>query len=127
MNKSVDYSSITESPNLQATQEQLERLYQRYYFARQYAKDKDVLEVACGSGIGLGYLAKVAHRVIGVDIEEKNVSLARNFYKEDERLGGSEDGELGRWEDAVNGKLGRWETKDRRRKAEVGGQKSRNR
>lgn len=94
VNKSVDYSSIAESPNLKATQEQLERLYQRYCFARQYAKNRDVLEVACGSGIGLGYLAKVAHRVVGVDIEEKNVNLARNFYKEDERLGGSEDGKV---------------------------------
>lgn len=94
VNKSVDYSSIAESPNLKATQEQVERLCQRYCFARQYAKDKDVLEVACGSGIGLGYLAQAAHKIVGADIEEKNVNLARNFYKEDERLGGSEDGKV---------------------------------
>lgn len=93
MNKSVDYSSITESPNLQATQEQLARLYQRYRFARQFAKDNDVLEVTCGSGIGLGYLAKVAHRVVGVDIEEKNVNLARKYYREDD-----ENKRLRRWE-----------------------------
>lgn len=91
MNKQVDYSSITESPNLKATQEQLERLYQRYHFARQYAMNKDILEAACGSGIGLGYLAQVANKVVGIDIEAKNVELARNCYKEDERLRGSED------------------------------------
>lgn len=124
VNKSVDYSSITESPNLKATQEQLERLYQRYHFARQFAKDKDVLEVACGSGIGLGYLAKVAHRVVGVDIEEKNVESARSCYKEDEGLGGSEDVKFGRWADAVNEKLRSWEDgkqkiEDGRRKTEV--------
>ncbi|MFO0855601.1 MAG: class I SAM-dependent methyltransferase [Candidatus Brocadia sapporoensis] len=92
MNKQIDYSVITESPNLNATQEQLERLYQRYHFARQFAKNKDVLEVACGSGIGLGYLARVATKVVGMDIDEKNVELARTCYKEDERLRGSEDG-----------------------------------
>src|SRR3990172_1348395 len=84
MNKQVDYSSITESPNLKATQEQLARLYQRYHFARQFAKDKDVLEVACGSGIGLCYLAKVAKSVVGGDVDEKNVALAREYYVSDD-------------------------------------------
>lgn len=113
MNNPIDYSVITESPNLKATDEQIARLYQRYHFARQVAKDKDILEVACGSGIGLGYLAQVANKVIGVDIEEKNVELARNCYKGDGRFGGSEgerlrsrEGEkVGRWEDFDNEKL----------------------
>ncbi|MCR4292307.1 MAG: class I SAM-dependent methyltransferase [Candidatus Kuenenia sp.] len=78
---SVDYSVITEFPGLQASQEQIERLYQRYHFAQQFASVKDVLEVACGSGIGLGYLAQAANKVIGVDIEEKNVNLAKEYYR----------------------------------------------
>jgi len=53
MKREYDYSLITEFPGLQATQEQLERLYQRYHFAKQFAPEKDVLEVACGSGIVL--------------------------------------------------------------------------
>lgn len=81
MEKTVDYSLITEAPGLQATDEQLARLYQRYHFARKFAKDKDVLEVACGSGMGLGYLAKVARKVVGGDIETKNVSSAEQYYK----------------------------------------------
>ena len=80
MNK-IDYSEITETPGLKATQEQITRLYHRYHFARQFAKEKDVLEVACGSGIGLGYLAQVANKVVGGDIDEKNVTLAQRIHK----------------------------------------------
>lgn len=80
INNSIDYSLVTESPSLKASQEQVARLYQRYCFARQFAKGKDVIEVACGSGIGLGYLAKVARKVTGGDIDEKNVALAKKNY-----------------------------------------------
>lgn len=80
MNKTTNYTLITESSGLKATREQVKRLFQRYHFARKFANGKDVLEVACGSGIGLGYLAKVANKVVGVDIEEKNVALARKYY-----------------------------------------------
>lgn len=93
-NSDANYNLITESPNLKATQEQLARLYQRYRFAIPFTKDKDVLEVACGSGIGLRYLAKVAKSVVGVDIDEKNVVLARKCYDlKDER-----NKKLGSWE-----------------------------
>lgn len=103
MNTQVDYSLITESPNLKATQEQLARLYQRYHFARQFANDKDVLEVACGSGIGLGYLAQVATKVAGIDIDEKNIALAREYYKLKDEREVREGEKLRIWED---GKLG---------------------
>lgn len=78
---SIDYTLITESPGLRATREQIARLYQRYHFARQFAKSGNILEVACGSGLGLGYLAKAARRVVGGDIEERNVALARKLYQ----------------------------------------------
>lgn len=76
-----DYSSITEVPGLKATKEQLARLYQRYQFAKDLVADKDVLEIGCGAGLGLGYVARFAKKVVGGDIEEKNVSLAKQFYK----------------------------------------------
>jgi len=56
------------------------RLYQRYHFAREFSVDKDVLEIGCGAGLGLGYLAKVAKKVVGGDIEEKNIFLAKQYY-----------------------------------------------
>jgi len=76
-----DYSVITESPGLNATKEQLARLCQRYHFASEFAKGKDVLEIGCGAGLGLGYLATGAKKVVGGDIEEKNVIVAREYYK----------------------------------------------
>jgi SAM-dependent methyltransferase len=76
-----DYSVITESPGLKATKEQLARLYQRYHFASEFAKGKDVLEIGCGAGLGLGYLARAAKKVVAGDVEEKNVTVAREYYK----------------------------------------------
>jgi len=79
---SYDYSIITERPGLLASSEQLERLYHRYRFASQYAHRKDVLEVACGTGIGLGYLSHFAHSVTGGDIDPKNLAIARALYSD---------------------------------------------
>ena len=81
-----DYSAITEAPGQKATKEQLARLYQRYHFARQFAEGKDVLEIGCGAGLGLGYLGRVANRVVGGDIEEKNVNLASAYYKNEPNI-----------------------------------------
>lgn len=77
-----DYNTITEVPGLKATHEQLVRLYHRYAFASELVKGKDVLEVACGSGIGLGLLAKYANRVDGGDIDQKNIAIASTLYKD---------------------------------------------
>jgi SAM-dependent methyltransferase len=78
----VKYITVTEIPGAKASKEQLERLYQRYHFAYQFCRDKDVLEVGCGAGQGLGYLAKTAKKVVGGDIDENNLSFARNQYKD---------------------------------------------
>lgn len=76
-----DYTIVTETPGTRASSEQITRLYTRYKFASLYCKDKDILEVACGTGIGLGYLAKIAKRVVGGDIDENNLKFARKHYK----------------------------------------------
>ncbi len=78
----AEYSEITESPGQKATKEQLERLYHRYHFASRYIADGEVLEVGCGSGMGLGYLAKRASRVVGGDIDRKNVEEAEYYHRE---------------------------------------------
>ena len=75
------YALITEAPGSKATSEQIERLYQRYCFARQFCAGKDVLEAACGTGIGLRYLAEKARSVIGIDIDEKNIEIARSLCR----------------------------------------------
>lgn len=76
----MGYSTVTELPGQKASQEQLERLFQRYHFAYQFCAGKDVLEVACGGGQGLGYLAKAAKRVVGGDIDKDNLTFARKHY-----------------------------------------------
>lgn len=74
-NKKYEYGDVTETPDTKASSEQLTRLYTRYRFASEFCKDKDVLEVACGAGLGLGYLARFAKRVVGGDYDEKNSKI----------------------------------------------------
>src|SRR5438128_529446 len=75
-----DFSVITELAGDPGSREQIQRAYRRYYWAGQYVKDADVLEVACGAGQGLGYLAKLAKSVRGGDISESVLEHARRYY-----------------------------------------------
>lgn len=52
--------TITEAPSTGASTEQMSILYTRYNVARRYAAGRDVLEVACGAGVGLGLIAGIA-------------------------------------------------------------------
>ncbi len=78
----LSYTTITETPGVGASREQLSMLYTRYRFAASFCKGKEVLEVACGAGQGLGYLARVAERVVGGDIDETNLRCAGERYRE---------------------------------------------
>jgi len=77
----MEYTTVTEMPGNKATKENLDMLYTRYKWASQFTEGKDVLEVACGAGQGLGYLAKKAKKVVGGDIDEDIVKCAKNHYK----------------------------------------------
>ena len=79
-NREIKFNVITEHPGQKASREQLERLYHRYHFARGFVDGGIVLEVGCGSGVGLGYLAEVAKSVIGGDIDQYNVEVASEYY-----------------------------------------------
>jgi ubiquinone/menaquinone biosynthesis C-methylase UbiE len=83
---SVDYSTVTETPDINVSKEQVARLYQRYKFARRYCENKNVLEIACGAGQGLGYMAEVASLVVGGDIEEKNLKFARETFRDNKKV-----------------------------------------
>jgi ubiquinone/menaquinone biosynthesis C-methylase UbiE len=78
----IDYSTVTEVPGNRVTQEQLERMFHRYCFAANFSEGKDILEVACGAGQGLGYLAKRAKRAFGGDYTEKLIKEAKRYYNE---------------------------------------------
>lgn len=76
-----DYTSVTELRGSQATREQQARLYHRYHTAGRYAAGKRVLEVACGAGLGLGYLARTASSVVGGDYTENLLRIAQSHYQ----------------------------------------------
>jgi len=82
----LDYFSVTEIAGYEVTQEQVDRLYNRYYWAGHYCAGKDVVEVACGSGQGLGYLAGIAGSFEAGDYSNEILSIARQHYGERIRL-----------------------------------------
>ncbi|MFQ5842886.1 MAG: class I SAM-dependent methyltransferase [Thermodesulfobacteriota bacterium] len=78
----IDYTTVTEVPGNRVTQEQLERMFHRYCFAANFSTGKDILEVACGAGQGLNYLAKRAKKAFGGDYTERLIKEAKRFYQE---------------------------------------------
>lgn len=77
---SQDFVALTEVAGDDVTSEQIERLARRYYWAGEYCKDRDVLEVACGSGQGVGYLAAHARSITAGDYSEPLLAVARRHY-----------------------------------------------
>ena len=56
---------------------------QRYVFALKYCVNKNVLDVACGSGYGASLISSVAKNVEGIDIDRKTIGWAKinnHFY-----------------------------------------------
>lgn len=86
MSGAPDYEAVTELAGEEVSSEQLARLCNRYYWAADYCDGKDVLEVACGTGPGLGYLGKTARSVIASDISETIVARAKAHYADRFRI-----------------------------------------
>lgn len=81
-----DFSTVTELPGTGAACEQLSMLYTRYHLAARHCEGKAVLEVACGAGLGLRYISHRARHVVGGDIDEKNLRLAREIDQGQDRV-----------------------------------------
>lgn len=75
-----DFSDVTEVPGLPVTSIQLARTYHRYEVARAYGRGKDVLEVACGAGQGIGYLAPDARSIVAGDLSASNLEMAARSH-----------------------------------------------
>jgi ubiquinone/menaquinone biosynthesis C-methylase UbiE len=85
MNASIarqGFATVTELPGGGASREQIDMLRTRYDLAARLCHGKDVLEVACGTGPGLGYLARGARRVVGGDCDHSLIRLGREYYRE---------------------------------------------
>lgn len=76
-----NYLQFTEVAGEEISQEQVDRMVNRYAWAGAYCKGRDVLEVACGTGQGLGYLAKLSRSLQAGDVSPELVGLANNIYK----------------------------------------------
>ena len=63
----TDFTTVTETWGLPASPEQLAMQYTRYRMAAGLVRDGAVLEVGCGTGMGLPYLKAHARMVVGGD------------------------------------------------------------
>jgi SAM-dependent methyltransferase len=63
----TDFTTVTETWGLPASPEQLAMQYFRYRMAAGLSTGRDVLEIGCGSGMGLPYLGERSHMIVGGD------------------------------------------------------------
>lgn len=77
-----DFLSVTELAGDEVSREQVERICDRYYWAAEFCKDKDVVEVACGTGQGLGYLNKKASSLAAGDVSTPMIERAKSHYED---------------------------------------------
>ena len=76
----VDFTDVTELAGAEITGEQLQRMVHRYRWAADHCVGKDVVEVACGSGQGLGMLGAVAKTLEAGDYSKAVLALPRAHY-----------------------------------------------
>jgi ubiquinone/menaquinone biosynthesis C-methylase UbiE len=77
-----NYTSIVETAATRITREALAMQLSRYEFAGALCEGKDLLEVGCGSGSGLGYFERRgARKVVGGDYTQNLVVQAAHHYR----------------------------------------------
>jgi SAM-dependent methyltransferase len=76
----IDYSAVTELPGVPSSAEQVARVFTRYHWARQYCEGREVLEIACGAGQGLGHLSRACNRLTAGDYSLNILRIARSHY-----------------------------------------------
>ena len=74
------YVDVTEIAGDEISNEQLERMCDRYYWAKAYCEGKDVIEGGCGTGPGLGYLKAFSKSLKGFDVSEEVLAAPRQHY-----------------------------------------------
>lgn len=76
----ISFLTVTELAGDEISQEQLERMQHRYCWAAQYCSGKNVLEVACGTGPGLGILNTASAHFEAGDYDKDILAIARSHY-----------------------------------------------
>lgn len=77
---SNDFSDVTEIAGTAVSQEQIDRLVSRYFWAAAHCSGKDVVEAACGTGSGLGVLASTSRTLEAGDYSLSILDVARRHY-----------------------------------------------
>jgi ubiquinone/menaquinone biosynthesis C-methylase UbiE len=77
---------VTEVAGEPISAEQVERLEHRYAWAALHCGGADVVEVACGTGAGLGLLLGAARSVEAGDISQPLLDIARRHYRDRLRI-----------------------------------------
>lgn len=63
-------------PDREMTEIEFRHICHRYHIARRMVENRSVLDVGCGAGLGLTYLAQTASRVVGTDLFAENIQQA---------------------------------------------------
>lgn len=74
-------SHEAEIPGRMLSMEEWQMICFRYYTIGQFVQRKQILEVGCGAGLGLGYLSRRAKRTIGGDLSADNIRCAQQHYR----------------------------------------------
>ena len=80
LNVRPDFTGVTETPGDLVSREAASMAISRYDLVRCYSKGRRVLEIACGSGQGLGYVGADAARLVAGDITWTLLERARRHY-----------------------------------------------
>src|SRR6266550_3907918 len=73
------FEEVTETTGTPVSAEGASMMYTRYRWAADLARGRRVLELACGSGQGLGLLGQAA-RLVGGDVSRPLLRAARTHY-----------------------------------------------
>ncbi len=80
MDRHDEFTLVTEMPGNENSPEGMDMLYTRYLTARDLCIEKDVLDISCGPGIGLGAISKVAKSLVAGDFDPQMVEQVRKTY-----------------------------------------------
>lgn len=78
----TDYTGVTEVPGTRVTRDAASMSISRYDLVRRMAAGCRVLEVACGSGQGLGYVRAASASMVGGDITPGLLDRAHRHYQD---------------------------------------------
>ncbi len=76
----ASFVSETELPGRSVSADTLRIIAHRYRWASEFIFEKEVLEVGCGPGLGLGWLSQRAKQMVAGDVTKENLTLANKHY-----------------------------------------------